>query len=212
MLEEFKQSHRQTQAKHTRKGSPYTISVPMQIRLCIKRAYQRIWNDKTSTVTTIFGQIFMSLIVGSVFYGTATNTGSFFSKGAVLFFAVLLNALLAITEINNLYDQRPIIEKQASYAFCHPFAEALAGIISDIPIKLMIAVCFNIILYFLGGLRREPSQFFIFFLFVFVAQLTMTTIFRTVAAATKTLSQALSIAGVLVLAVVIYTGFTIPRP
>lgn len=128
------------------------------------------------------------------------------------FFAVLLNALLAVTEINNLYDQRSIIEKQASYAFCHPFAEALAGITSDIPVKFMIAVCFNIVLYFLGGLRREPLQFFLFFLFVSVAQLTMTNIFRTVAAATKTLSQALSIAGVLVLAVVIYTGFTIPRP
>lgn len=38
VLEEFKQSHGQTQAKHTRRGSPYTISVPMQIRLCMKRA------------------------------------------------------------------------------------------------------------------------------------------------------------------------------
>jgi ATP-binding cassette, subfamily G (WHITE), member 2, PDR len=37
-------------------------------------------------------------------------------------------------------------------------------------------------------------------------------IFRTVAAATKTISQALAIAGVLILAIVIYTGYTIPRP
>src|SRR5271167_402925 len=31
----------------------------------------------------------------------------------VLFFAVLLNALISINEINSLYNQRPIIEKQA---------------------------------------------------------------------------------------------------
>ncbi len=31
----------------------------------------------------------------------------------VLFFAVLLNALISINEINSLYSQRPIIEKQA---------------------------------------------------------------------------------------------------
>lgn len=37
-------------------------------------------------------------------------------------------------------------------------------------------------------------------------------IFRTAGAATKSISQALAIAGVLVLAIVIYTGFTIPRP
>ncbi len=90
-----------------------------------------------------------------------------------MFFSVLLNALIAITEINNLYSQRPIVEKQASYAFYHPFTEALAGIVSDIPVKFIIAVCFNIVIYFLSGLRREPAQFFIFFLFNFVALLTV---------------------------------------
>lgn len=83
---------------------------------------------------------------------------------------------------------------------------------SDIPVKFIIAVVFNIILYFLSGLRREPSQFFVFFLFSFIAIVTMSGLFRTMAASTKTISQALALAGVLVLAIVIYTGFVIPRP
>jgi ATP-binding cassette subfamily G (WHITE) protein 2 (PDR) len=115
----------------------------------------------------------MALIIGSIFYGTPNNTGSFFQKGGVLFFAILLNALLAISEVNTLYAQRPIVEKQASYAFYHPFTEAMAGVVADIPIKFMIATGFNIILYFLAGLRREPAQFFIFFMFNFVAMLTV---------------------------------------
>jgi ATP-binding cassette, subfamily G (WHITE), member 2, PDR len=208
-LDAFRESHHQAQAKHVRPKSPYTISIPMQIRLCTIRAYQRLWNDKTSTLTTINGQIIMGLIIGSIFYGTPQSTGAFFAKGSVLFFAVLLNALIAITEINGLYDQRPIVEKHVSYAFYHPFAEALAGIVSDIPVKFLIATCFNIILYFLSGLRYQPGPFFIFFLFNFVAMLTMSAIFRTIAAATKTISQALAIAGVLVLAIIIYTGFTL---
>jgi ABC-type multidrug transport system ATPase subunit/ABC-type multidrug transport system permease subunit len=154
----------------------------------------------------------MALIIGSIFYGTRNDTSSFFQKGGVLFFAVLLNALIAISEINTLYAQRPIVEKQASYAFYHPFTEAMAGIVADIPVKFAIATVFNIILYFLAGLRREPSQFFIFFLFNFVAILTMSQIYRSIAAATKTVSQALAIAGVVTLAIVIYTGFVIPRP
>ena len=40
----------------------------------------------------------------------------------------------------------------------------------------------------------------------------MSCIFRTLAASTRTLSQALALAGVMVLAIVIYTGFTLPRP
>ena len=211
-LENMREAKKGMQAKHLRPKSPYVISIWMQIRLCTRRAYQRIWNDKVSTITTVIGQIVMALIVGSVFYGTPGTTTSFFSKGATLFFAILLNALISISEINSLYDQRPIVEKQASYAFYHPWTEAMAGVVSDIPVKFVIAVCFNIILYFLAGLRREPSQFFIFFLFVFVAMLTMSSIFRSLAALTKTLSQAMAFAGVMVLAIVIYTGFTIPRP
>ncbi|KAN0109951.1 putative ABC transporter CDR4 [Hyaloscypha variabilis] len=211
-LETFQASRKGMQADHTRAESPYTVSIPMQVKYCTQRAYQRLWNDKTSTVTTIVGQIVMALIIGSIFYGTRNDTSSFFQKGGVLFFAVLLNALIAISEINTLYAQRPIVEKQASYAFYHPFTEAMAGIVADIPVKFAIATCFNIILYFLAGLRREPSQFFIFFLFNFVAILTMSQIYRSIAASTKTVSQALAIAGVVTLAIVIYTGFVIPRP
>lgn len=82
---------------------------------------------------------------------------------------------------------------------------------ADIPIKFVIATVFNIILYFLGGLRKEAAQFFVFFLFTFVTMLTMSAIFRSLAAVTKTISQALAMAGVMVLAIVIYTGFTIQR-
>lgn len=145
----------------------------MQVRYCLQRSAQRLWGDKTSTIATMFSQVVLALIIGSVFYGTPNNTASFFQKGGSLFFAVLINALMALTEINALYSQRPIVEKQASYAFYHPFTEALAGIVVDIPIKFLIAVVFNVIFYFMCGYRSEPSNFFIFFLFNFMAILTV---------------------------------------
>ena len=147
----------------------------------------------------------MALIIGSVFYGTPQATAGFQSKAATLFFAVLLNALAAIAEINNLYAQRPIVEKHKSYAFYHPWTEAMAGIVSDIPLKFVLAVCFNLVLYFMVGLRREPSQFFIFFLINFTSTFVMSAVFRTMAALTKTVSQAMALAGVLVLAIVGHT-------
>ncbi|KAI9773655.1 MAG: hypothetical protein M1840_006929 [Geoglossum simile] len=119
VIDEFRESRRQQQSDHVRPDSSYTVSIPMQIRLCVIRAYQRLWNDKVSTLTTINGQIILALIIGSIFYGTPNNSQSFFSKGSVLFFATLLNALISLSEINQLYDQRPIVEKQASYASVH---------------------------------------------------------------------------------------------
>ncbi|CAK4006136.1 ABC transporter CDR4 [Lecanosticta acicola] len=198
------------QAKHVRPKSPFVVSIPMQVKLNTKRAFQRMKGDIASTVAPIASNIVMALIIGSVFYGTPDATAGFQSKGAVLFFAILLSALIAITEINSLYDQRPIVEKHFSYAFYHPATEAISGIVTDIPIKFATLTVFDIILYFLAGLRREPSQFFIFFLITYTATFVMSAVFRTMAAVTKTISQAMALSGVLVLAIVIYTGFVVP--
>ena len=209
-LQAFREYKQDQQAKHTRPKSSYVVSVPMQVKLNTKRAWQRTWNDKASTFTPIASNIIIALIIGSVFFGSPQATQGFTAKGAVLFFAVLINALAAITEINNLYAQRPIVEKHKSYAFYHPATEAIAGIVLDIPLKFFQAVAFNVVLYFLAGLRREPSQFFLFFLIVYTTTFVMSAVFRTMAALTKTVSQAMALAGVMVLAIVIYTGFVVP--
>ncbi|KAB8078723.1 ABC-2 type transporter-domain-containing protein [Aspergillus leporis] len=208
----FQQKKREVQAKHTRPQSPFLLSVPMQIKLNTKRAYQRVWNDISSTVSVVISQIIMALIIGSVFYGTPDATAGFSSKGATLFFAVLLNALIAMSEINSLYSQRPIVEKHASYAFYHPATEAVAGVVSDIPVKFVIAVVFNLILYFMAGLRREAGQFFLYLLVTFIVMFVMSAVFRTMAAITQTVSQAMGLAGILILALIVYTGFVLPVP
>lgn len=210
--QELADSQQAMQAAHTRARSPYVLSVPMQIRLCIKRSYQRLRNDKASSLSTVISQVILSLIIGSVFYGTPAASAGFFQKGAVLFFAVLMNALITINEITLLYAQRPIVEKQRSYGFVHPFAEAFANLLTDVPIKFARCAAFSIILYFLVDLRREPSQFFIFFLFLFTTILTMSGVFRSLAAMTKSVGQAMAFAGVLVICMVVYTGFTLPVP
>lgn len=209
---ELQEKKRGKQAKHTRPKSPYIISVPMQIKLNTVRAYQRLWNDAAATVSTVVSNIIMALIIGSVFYDSPAMTSGFQARGATLFFAVLLNALTAMSEINSLYSQRPIVEKHNSYAFYHPFTEAVAGIAADIPVKFTLAVAFNIILYFLSGLKREAGHFFLYFLVTFLIMFVMSAVFRTLAAVTKTISQAMGLAGIMILALVVYTGFVLPVP
>lgn len=92
----------------------------------------------------------------------------------------------------------------------HPFTEAVASMLCDMPYKCINAVTFNVPLYFMTHLRRTPSAFFTFLLFSFVTTLTMSMLFRTIAATSRTLSQALVPAAILILGLVTYTGFTIP--
>jgi ATP-binding cassette subfamily G (WHITE) protein 2 (PDR) len=184
----------------------------MQIKLNTRRAYQRIWGDVASTATQAGLNVIIALIVGSIYFGHSPGSGSFQGRGAVIFLAILFNALTSIGEISGLYAQRPIVEKHNSYAFYHPSTEAIAGIVADVPVKIVQAVVFNIILYFLAQLRYTAGQFLLFFIVTYMATFVMAAIFRTTAAVTKTASQAMAGAGVLVLILVIYTGFVIRIP
>jgi ATP-binding cassette subfamily G (WHITE) protein 2 (PDR) len=206
--ERFREIRNADRARINAKDSPYTISLGKQIQLCTIRAFQRTLGDQAATTSVIAGQFIMALIMGSLFYMQPDGTHGFFTRGGVLFFTITINALLSLNEINGLYAQRPIVEKHASYAFCTPMAEAIASVVADLPVKFLANVAFNLVLYFMAGLRKTAASFFIFFLFNFVATLSMSLIFRTVAQATRTVTQAMVIAGVLIMALIIYSGFT----
>lgn len=82
--------------------------------------------------------------------------------------------------------------------------------VCDLPYKLTNAVTFNLPIYFMSNLKREPGAFFIFLLFSIVTTLTMSMIFRSFGAASRSLAQALVPASLLILGLVIFTGFVIP--
>ncbi|KAJ5901777.1 ABC multidrug transporter C [Penicillium taxi] len=209
-LQQFINSRRAMQDKRQRTKSPYTLSVAQQVNICVTRGFQRLKGDASLTLSQLIGNFIMALIIGSVFYNLQMTTASFYSRGALLFFAVLLNAFSSALEILTLYAQRPIVEKQSRYAMYHPFAEAIASMLCDMPYKGLNAITFNVTLYFMTNLRREPGAFFTFLLFSFITTLTMSMLFRTIAASSRTLSQALVPAAILILGLIIFTGFTIP--
>ncbi|KKA28449.1 hypothetical protein TD95_002583 [Thielaviopsis punctulata] len=208
--EAFRTSKRQQQAKSQRAKSPYTLSYKQQVDLTLWRAYRRLVGDPSITIGSLVMNIIMGLIISSVFYNLPMTSSSFYQRGALIFFACLMNAFSSALEILTLYAQRPIVEKHSRYALYHPSAEAIASMIMDLPYKISNTIVFNVILYFMANLRREAGAFFFFLFLSFLTVLTMSMIFRTIASASRTLSQAMVPAAVLILALIIYTGFVIP--
>ncbi|KAF5484687.1 ZEB2-regulated ABC transporter 1 [Colletotrichum siamense] len=208
--EAFRASKKAQQAKGQRAKSPFTLSYIQQIQLCLWRGWRRLIGDPSITVGSLIGNVVMGLIIGSVFYNLQPDTNSFFQRGALLFFALLMNAFSSALEILTLYAQRPIVEKHSRYALYHPSAEAVASMLCDMPYKISNTLVFNLVLYFMTNLRREPGAFFFFLLISFFTVLTMSMIFRTIASSSRTLSQAMVPAAILILDLVIFTGFVIP--
>ncbi|KAI0453717.1 ABC-2 type transporter-domain-containing protein [Xylaria acuta] len=208
--EAFRASRREQQARTQRPGSPFTLSFLQQIKLCLWRGWLRLKGDPSITIGSLIGNFITALIIGSVFYNLQPTTASFYQRGSLIFFACLLNAFASALEILTLYAQRPIVEKHSRYALYHPAAEAVSSMLCDLPYKVINTIIFNTTLYFITNLRREPGAFFFFVLFSFFTVLSMSMIFRTIASSSRTLSQALVPAAILILDLVVFTGFIVP--
>lgn len=99
-LQKFKESRKAQQSKHQRVSSPYTLSYVGQVKLCLRRGFWRLKGDPSLTFTQLFGNFIMALIISSIFYNLPQTTNSFFSRSALLFFAILLNAFGSALEVS----------------------------------------------------------------------------------------------------------------
>ncbi|EHL02570.1 putative ABC transporter CDR4 [Glarea lozoyensis 74030] len=112
--------------------------------------------------------------------------------------------------VNDFTAARRARQAKYQYALCHPFTEAAASAIVDLPFKVANSISFNIVLYFMTNLRRTSGAFFTFLLFSFCITLSLSMVFRTIGASSRTLAQALAPAAIFILSLMVYTGFVIP--
>ncbi|KAL4878791.1 ABC-2 type transporter-domain-containing protein [Aspergillus karnatakaensis] len=209
-LDLFSSSRKAEKSRNQRLKSPYTLSYWGQIGICLWRDFQRLKNDPSISVAMLIGNFFEAIIISSIFYDLPADTSSFFSRGALIFMMVLLSAFGSILEIIVLYEKRPVVEKHSRYALYHPSAEAISSIIMDLPYKIVNSLLTNLVLYFMAHLRREPGAFFFLYLISFFMMMGMSMFFRFLASLTKSLEQALTPSSIILLALVLYTGFAIP--
>ncbi|CAK7891667.1 pleiotropic ABC efflux transporter of multiple drugs Cdr1p [[Candida] anglica] len=210
--EVYHEAHVAKQSKHLSPKSPYTVSFFMQTRYIMGRNILRVKGDPSITISSIFGQFIMGLILSSVFYNLQPNTGSFYYRGAAMFFAVLYNAFASLLEIMSLFESRPVVEKHKQYALYRPAADALASILTELPTKVCMSMSFNFTFYFMVNFRRDPGRFFFYWLMGFSCTLVMSHLFRCLGAVSTSLAGAMTPATVLLMAMVIFTGFVIPTP
>nr|UJH94460.1 Cdr4 [Starmerella bombicola] len=209
---QFRHASRSRQDPRLPERTAYIAGWAEQTRALVGRGFQRLKGDPQMPLTTILGNTAMAFIIGSMFYNLSQETESLYHRGALLFFALLFNAFSAMLEVFSLFESRAIVQKHHQYAFYHPAIDALASIITEMPVKIVNAIFFNITLYFLANLRRNGGNFFFFLLMNFTATLMMSHFFRTIGACTNNISEAMIPANMILIAMVLFTGFVIPKP
>jgi ATP-binding cassette, subfamily G (WHITE), member 2, PDR len=102
-------------AKHGRQAntlspeSPYMLSFRQQTMLCIGRGFQRLRRDATITITGIVVNSCLAIVVGSLFYQLDETTNNFYSRGVLIFLALLLNAFASAMEVGFCPPGSPLV-------------------------------------------------------------------------------------------------------
>lgn len=165
--EEFKQGVAFETSKNLPKNSPFTVGFLDQVKICVQRQYQILWGDKATFIIKQVATLCQALIAGSLFYDAPDNSGGLFIKSGALFFSLLYNSLLAMSEVNESFSGRPVLIKHKGFAYFHPAAFCLAQIAADIPVLLFQVSMFGLVLYFMVGLSMSAGAFFSYWIIVF---------------------------------------------
>ncbi|KAH3664070.1 hypothetical protein OGAPHI_004784 [Ogataea philodendri] len=212
LSQEYREAHVAKQANHTRPASPYTLSYWMQVKAIMRRHVWRIKGDPSITLFRVIANSIMGLLLSSLFFNVSHTTGSFYTRTAAMFYAVVFNGFSSMLEILALFESREIVEKHKKYALYHPSADAFASTIVDLPIKMTVAIGFNLAFYFMIHFKRTPAAFFYYLLMNFMTTLVMSGVFRSIGSFYRTLSESMTPSALLLMAIIIYTGFVLPTP
>lgn len=208
-LEAQRRERLENRSKKTAKKN-YTVSFPKQVMACAQRQLLVTVGDKASLIGKWGGIVFQGLIVGSLFFQLPDNVNGAFTRGGVIFFILLFNALLALAEQTAAFESKPILLKHKNFQFYRPAAYAIAQTAVDVPLVLIQVLLFDIIIYWMAGLAPTASQFFISVLTLWLVTMVTYAFFRAISAVCKTLDDATKFTGVAIQILVVYTGYLIP--
>lgn len=211
--EQFKRAVQMDKAKGPgMKSAPTTVSPPQQIIANIKRQYQIIWGDKPTFFIKQGLSLIQALVAGSLFYSAPANSSGLFTKGGAMFFSLLYNSITAMSEVTDSFAGRPILAKHKAFAFYHPAAFCLAQVTADIPILFIQVTLFDVVIYFMVGLKQTAGAFFTFWFVTYLTAIVITAFFRMTGAAFKTFDAASKVSGFSVSALIMFVGYMQAKP
>ncbi|KAI0321644.1 ABC-2 type transporter-domain-containing protein [Amylostereum chailletii] len=192
------------------KKSPYTLGLLDQVVALTRRQFQMRLQDRFQIITSYTLSTTLALVIGGCFFNLPPTSVGAFTRGSVIFSALLTSSFDTFGELPTQMLGRPIMKKQTGYGLYRPAAIQIANTLADIPFSATRILIYNIIIYFMAHLDRSAGGFFTFHLFNYMAFLTMQGFFRTIGLFCSNFDTALRVAVFFFPNIVLYIGYMIP--
>jgi ABC-type multidrug transport system ATPase subunit len=176
--EDFRIAVREQKRRGTSKKSAYSVGFQTQVWALMKRQFLLKKQDVLALILSWLRQIIIAIVLGTLYLDLGHTSASAFSKGGLLFIALLHNVFNAFSELAGTMMGRAVVNKHRAYAFHRPSALWIAQICVDQIFAATQVLVFSIIVYFMTNLARDAGAFFTFFLLLLSANLAMTLFFR----------------------------------
>ncbi|KAI9889208.1 MAG: hypothetical protein M1814_005724 [Vezdaea aestivalis] len=209
VVADFEVAVQSTKRQHTSQKSVYSVPFYTQTWALVKRQYLIKLQDKFSLSVSWITSITIAIILGTVWLRLPQTSSGAFTRGGLLFLALLFNAFQAFAELGLTMVGRSIVTKHVGYTFYRPSALAVAQIFIDLLFGSVQIIAFSIIVYFMCGLVLDASAFFFFIFVNILGYLAMTLFFRAVASLCPDLDYAIKLAAIMITFLVITSGYLI---
>ena len=195
--------------RHAPKKSVYSIPFYLQVWALMKRQFILKWQDRFSLVVSWATSIIIAIVIGTVWLQMPKSSAGAFTRGGVLFIALLFNCFQAFGELAGVMVGRPIVNKHRAFTFHRPSALWLAQIAVDLAFAAVQILVFSIMVYFMCGLVYDAGAFFTFVLVIITGYLGITLFFRTVGCMCPDFDSAIKFAATMITFFVLTGGYLI---
>ncbi|KAI0323043.1 ABC-2 type transporter-domain-containing protein [Amylostereum chailletii] len=208
--EAFRQAVLADKKRGVSKRSPYTLGFFGQVWALTKRQFQTRLQDRFQLVTSFSLSTILALVLGGAYFNLPTTAQGAFTRGSLIFAAMLTSALDAFGELPLQITGRRILRKQTAYSLYRPSAIALANTLADVPFSAVRIFIYDVIIYFMAGLVYNGGAFWTFHLINYCAFLGMQGFFRTFGQLCQNFDQAFRLGSFFVPNIVFYVGYMVP--
>ena len=212
MVEEMDEQIKQSTGKWPAVFSEYyPCSFWESFTLCLDRQMKLTLRDTAFLKGRAVQSVVVAGIVGSLFSNLDVEDAN--AMSGILYFCGMFGAVSAMATLPMIFEQRDVFYKHSRSLFFPTPAFVLAQTVVMYPIQILETISFTTIVYWSVGLSADDNggRFFTFMFVVFMFSLCVSQFFRLVASNVASSTIAQTLAGVVLILMVLFSGYIIPK-
>lgn len=191
--------------KHPMFRQRYANSSWRSIQVVFRREFLLWRRDVYQRKARLMQDLFMGIIVGTVFWQTSDPQTAM----GVIFQCVFFISLGAMLKVGPQIETRGVFYKEQDANFYPTWTFVLARALAGLPTSIQDSLVYGSIVYWCAGFTVAPGNFFVFLLLMLLAAFTsglMFSIFSAIIKDRPTVQACMSIA---IIMMVLFSGFTV---